>query len=308
MKTSISIVIIIPVLICSCREASKHDDRSQADNSRGDVSFAARHSGTEPRIRTLDQIPLDQLRVLLKGYSGDWRKQTDHAKGVPPPSIQKPYPEDAKLVDLTRPENIRVGSMPLAEVIDQRRSRRTYTDGFLSNEELSFLLWSTQGISRIVRNEEREITHHFRTVPSGGARHPFETYLVINMVEGISPGIYRYLAVEHKLLPTRKEEHLSQAIEDACYGQEHVGDAAAVFIWSAIPYRTEWRYGCIAHRMIAMEAGHVCQNLYLAAESIGGGACAILGYDQESLDKLIDVDGKDEFTIYLASVGKIDNE
>ena len=53
-----------------------------------------------------------------------------------------------------------------------------------------------------------------------------------------------------------------------------------------------------------MEAGHVCQNLYLAAESIGGGACAVSGYDQRSLDKLIDVDGKDQFTIYLAAVGK----
>lgn len=289
MKKPISIIIAILILVCSCKENTRNDKRTQAE-----------------RIRTLNEIPIEQLRVFLKGYAGDWRKDTDESKGIPAPSIQKPYPEDAKLIDLVRPENIKVGNMPLAKVINQRRSRRAYTDDSLSNEELSFLLWCTQGISKIVHDEKwGKIV--YRTVPSGGARHPFETYLIINRVEGIKPGIYRFLALEHKLLLIREEKDLPQVIVHICYGQKFVGEAAVIFIWSAIPSRTEWRYNYIAHRMIAMEAGHVCQNLYLATESIGGGACAILGYDQERLDKLIGVDGKDEFAIYMAAVGKIGN-
>ena len=289
MKTFTPVVLLMLGSVCSCTgDTTGNDEPPQVAD-----------------IRTLDQLSLAQSRVFLRGHSGDWRKDTDYSRGIPAPPIQKPYPEESQLVDLVRPENITIGDMPLARAIKQRRSRREYTDDPLSNEELSFLLWCTQGVSKLVRDENGKIAHHFRTVPSGGARHPFETYLVVNRVDGLTSGIYRFLAVEHKLLLIREDRGLPQNIRDACYGQEHAGQAAVVLVWTAIPYRTEWRYGHIAHRIIAMDAGHVCQNLYLAVESIGGGACAILGYDQARLDKLIDVDGKDEFTIYLATVGKV---
>ena len=64
------------------------------------------------------------------------------------------------------------------------------------------------------------------------------------------------------------------------------------------------RYVISAHKVIAIEAGHVCQNLYLACEAIGVGTCAIAAYGQERIDQLLRPDGQDEFTIYLASVGK----
>jgi nitroreductase len=66
----------------------------------------------------------------------------------------------------------------------------------------------------------------------------------------------------------------------------------------------EWRYDIAAHKVIAIDAGHVCQNLYLACEAIDAGTCAMAAYDQEEMDKLLRVDGQNEFTIYLASVGK----
>ena len=66
----------------------------------------------------------------------------------------------------------------------------------------------------------------------------------------------------------------------------------------------EWRYDIAAHKVIAIDAGHVCQNLYLACEAIDAGTCAMAAYDQEEMDKLLRVDGQNEFAIYLASVGK----
>jgi nitroreductase len=83
-----------------------------------------------------------------------------------------------------------------------------------------------------------------------------------------------------------------------------VQKSAVVFVWTTIPYRMEWRYSIVAHKMIAQESGHVCQNLYLASESIGAGACAIT-YDQTKVDGILGVDGKDEFAIYVAPVGKV---
>jgi len=77
------------------------------------------------------------------------------------------------------------------------------------------------------------------------------------------------------------------------------------YIWVAVPYRMEWRYGLAAHKVIALDAGHVCQNLYLACEAVNAGTCAIAAYDQEELDELLGLDGENEFAVYLAPVGKI---
>jgi SagB-type dehydrogenase family enzyme len=266
-------------------------------------------AGKTDSILTLDKMSMEQIHVFLKGFTGDWDDLvSDQEKGFPPPPIQKDYPKEAKLIDLVPVDEIKVGDVSLREMIGQRRSRRKYTDEYLSNEELSYLLWSTQGISRIVMGQGGRVRYHLRTVPSGGARHPFETYLLINRVDGIEPGIYRYIPVGHKLLFLRTGDGLVEEINEICMGQKFVGSSAVVFIWAAVPYRTEWRYTKVAHKDIAMEAGHICQNLYLAAESIGGGACAILGYDQTSIDEFVGVDGKDEFVIYLSPAGKIENE
>ena len=94
-------------------------------------------------------------------------------------------------------------------------------------------------------------------------------------------------------------------IKQACQGQAFCAKSAVVFVWATIPYRTEWRYSIMSHKDIAIEAGHVCQNLYLACEAIGSGTCGIAAYDQKLIDALIGVDGKDEFVVYLSPVGKV---
>jgi len=144
----------------------------------------------------------------------------------------------------------------------------------------------------------------FRTVPSGGARQPFETYLAVNFVEGLNPGIYRYLPFDHKLVLLKKDDKLTDKLIDCSYGQKFVGQCAVCFIWTAIPYRTEWRYTLQSEKTILIEAGHICQNLYLACESINAGTCAIAAYHQKKVDDLIGVDSLDELTVYLSPVGK----
>jgi SagB-type dehydrogenase family enzyme len=272
------------------------------------ISTPASGSGREKdSLMTLDEMSRDQIHVFLKGYMGDWDAiVSDQEKGVPPPPIQKEYPAGAELVELVPVDQLKVGDVSLRKMIGQRRSRRKFTGESLTNEELSYLLWSTQGISKISMRGDGRVSYHLRTVPSGGARHPYETYLLINRVEGIKPGIYRYIPVGHKLLPIRGGEGLAEEISEICYDQKFVGQGAVVFIWAAVPYRTEWRYSMVGYKDIAIEAGHICQNLYLAAESIGGGACAVLGYDQDSIDEFIGVDGRDEFTVYLAPAGKVE--
>ena len=253
------------------------------------------------KIKSYGEV-VREKREILKSSSIEHEKWEPHQrKGVPPPPLEKEYNRESVLAELAKSEATNLGDIPLAKAIKQRESRRKYTLGKMNLGELSFLLWATQGVKSV----DKDKVWTKRTVPSGGARHPFETYLIVNRVEGLEPGVYRYLPIEHKLLLVDNEKPLPSMISEACLGQTFVEEAAVVFVWTVIPYRTEWRYSVISYKGILVDVGHVCQNLYLACEAICAGTCAILAYDQKKMDSLIGVDGEDEFTIYLAPVGKI---
>jgi len=215
------------------------------------------------------------------------------------PPIQKPVPEDAELIGLPDPKNLDIDAS-LVKAISDRKSRRSFSNEPLKLEELSFLLWSTQGI-----REKLTSGHAYRVVPSAGCRHAFETYIAAFDVSELDEAIYRYLPLEHKLVKVKEYEDMEEKVTRAARGQRFVGNCAATFIWTTIPYRMEWRYDEASYKVIAIDAGHVCQNLYLACEAIESGTCAIAAYDQDLMDSLLKVDGEDEFTIYLAPVGKI---
>ena len=226
---------------------------------------------------------------------------TDQNQGIEPPPIEKPFSPDAVRIDLIRADSWEnIAGISLLEAIKNRKSHRAFLDRPLKLDELSFLLWATQGI-----RQQIDQGHAYRTVPSAGCRHALETYLCILKVEGLDPGIYRYLPQEHQLLFEGPEEGLAEKLVRAVFRQPYPGKAAVTFVWTAVPYRMEWRYGLAAHKVIALDAGHVGQNLYLACEAVGCGTCAIAAYDQEAMDRLLKVDGVDEFVIYLATVGKV---
>jgi SagB-type dehydrogenase family enzyme len=245
-------------------------------------------------------------RALLKADIWERRNSflSDQQKGLPCPPPQSTYPSDARLIDLPDAATFSVGKMPFLEAIGRRCSHRRFSDQPLALEELAFLLWSTQGVHDVVRGGLVVL----RTVPSAGARHAFETYLIVNLVSGLEPGLYRYLSLQHKLCFLYSDPQLADRVSDGSYGQRFVGAAPVVFVWTAVPYRMEWRYGALSPKLIALDAGHVCENLYLAAESIGAGACAIAAYHQSAMDSILGVDGEEEFTVYMAPVGKVAQE
>lgn len=251
----------------------------------------------------MQQSSIEQNRYLLKDSV---RKEvdfsrTDQSLGVPPPPIEKPYSANAERIDLLPPGKFQaLPNVDLLFAIANRQSHRQFSEAPLTPQELSFLLWATQGVQ-----EQLGAGRARRTVPSAGARHALETYVCVLNVEGLDTGFYRYLPLEHQLLVEHRDEDAAEKVSRAALQQNWMSDAAAVFIWSAIPYRMEWRYGLAAHKGILLDAGHVCQNLYLACEAISAGACAVGAYDQELIDELLRIDGKDEFVIYLAAVGKV---
>jgi SagB-type dehydrogenase family enzyme len=225
--------------------------------------------------------------------------QTDQKRGLAAPPLEKPVNSDHPPIRLIPPEQFQVGRIPLIQAIGERRSRRIYTQEFFTLEELAFLLWATQYIQKTINQGIASL----RCVPSGGARHPFETYLAIQRVQNLAPGLYRYTAREHQLVLLQSEDNLGDKLAIAC--ADFAARSALTFAWTAIPYRTAWRYGPLAAKLIAQDSGHVCQNLYLACQAIQAGTCAVDSYNQRAMDALLGVDGVNEFTIYCAPVGKV---
>jgi SagB-type dehydrogenase family enzyme len=237
----------------------------------------------------------DSVRLTIDFY------QTDQAKRIMPPSIEKPFNKNSPKINLVPAGKWKnISPVELTSAINNRRSHRAFKPDPLNLEELSYLLWATQGIQRVVDKGTA-----YRTVPSAGCRHTFETYLCLLNVSGLKRGMYRYLPIEHQLVCEYEEKNLADNLIEAALGQPFFGKTAVTFIWTTIPYRMEWRYDIAAHKVIAIDAGHVCQNLYLACEAIKAGTCAVAAYNQTLMDQLLRIDGKDEFTIYMAPVGKV---
>jgi len=226
---------------------------------------------------------------------------TDQSRGIKPPPAEKPCNPEDRRISLIKPGDWKsIPEVSVKAAIVQRKSRRSYTIDTIKLEELSFLLWATQGL-----RGKKSAVRNYRTVPSAGCRHALETYIAAFRVEGISKAIYRYLPMSHQLVELVKHENLEGLLIKAVLGQSFAGKSALTFIWSTVPARMEWRYGRASYKVIALDAGHVCQNLYLACEAIGAGTCAIAAYDQEFADSILGIDGVEEFTIYMAPVGKV---
>ncbi|MFW6022416.1 MAG: SagB/ThcOx family dehydrogenase [Halanaerobiaceae bacterium] len=225
--------------------------------------------------------------------------KSEQDKGIEQPGLQKELDGGKETIDLPQPSDIKIGNYDLRKAFEERRSLRSYADTPLSLEELSFLLWVSQGVKKEVKGKAT-----FRNVPSAGARHAFETYILINRVEGLEKGIYYFNALEHKLIPYKISETIDNQVVKGCFNQAFIKESAVTFIWTAVKDRMNWRYGERGYRYLHLDAGHVCQNIYLAAEAIDSGVCAIAAYSDDDINDLLEVDGEEQFAIYLASLGK----
>ena len=246
---------------------------------------------------------MKENRKFLKFFNmEDYEKavpKSDEQKKVPNIPFQKSFPDDTEFIDLVSPDDFTIGQTPFIELVNERKSRRSFTDDYINLDELSFLLWCTQGVKKVLKYGV------MRTVPSSGAKSPFETYLVINRVEDLKPGLYRYISFSHKLFFVKTIDDSEKIMGDLSYKQKFVGEAAVIFCWATVPYRTEWRYSILSHKFIAIDLGIVCQNLYMACEALKLGTVAIGYYEQEKIDNLFELDGEDEFIVLIAPVGKI---
>lgn len=190
-----------------------------------------------------------------------------------------------------------IDKISLTESIKNRRSTRKYSKHPLSFEEVSYLLYETSRVD-FVKNESAV----FRTIPTGGATNAMETYVYVNNLEGIKQGLYHYAQNKHELTLIEETKTLKERVNSAMLRQ--LREASIVVFFTAVPYRSEYKYAHTAHKMIMIEAGHAAQNLSLSCEAINSGAVCIAAYNQELCDNLLQIDGEEEFTTYVVALGK----
>ena len=236
------------------------------------------------KIGDLFQKETKYSRGKLSGRPLLWHKK---------PKTFKHYP-DAPRIELEVPAT--EGGAPLWTTIAKRRSIRNFENRSLSKQHISQLLWATQGITK------REMDFEFRACPSAGALYPVETYLVLNDVAEIEPGIYHYAVRSHNLEQLKKGNFRIK-IAQAALDQDMAYAANAVFVWTGFFERAKWKYDQRAYRYVYLDAGHIAQNLALAAVALDLGTCQIAALYDEEVNSLLGIDGKEESILYMSVVG-----
>ena len=198
-------------------------------------------------------------------------------------------------IDLPEPA---LKGLGLEEAIAARRSVRSYSEDSLSMAELSQILFAAQGITG------RRGDFGLRAAPSAGGTYPIEVYAFANRIEGLAPGIYRYLPEGHSIEIVKAGPH-GKSLAGVCLGQSMPEEAALSLVLTAVPERTTSRYGERGIRYVHMEAGHISQNICLECASLGLGAVPIGAFDDNQLDRLIGIDGEEEISLYVNSIGRI---
>jgi SagB-type dehydrogenase family enzyme len=211
------------------------------------------------------------------------------------PEAFKEYPGAART-------SVKLEALPegsLWEALAARRSRRTFSGAAIGRETLAQLIFAAQGATA------RGGGLVLRTAPSAGALFPIETYLVVNHVTDIAPGLYHY-EVRRAELELMRAGAIGPELAGATLGQDMVARAAVTFIFSAIPDRSSYKYAQRAYRYLYLDAGHIGQNLYLAAEALGLGCCAIGAFLDDEVNALLNLDPRSETVIYLAAIGPVE--
>jgi len=224
------------------------------------------------------------IRNASLGGNLNWEKK---------PEIYKSYPS-CKTVKL--PSQPREAALLFSKVLQERKSVRDFSAQPLSKLDLAFLLWASTGVQR------REHGYDFRTAPSAGALYPIETYLAVNNVEDVEAGVYHYNIKDHSLEEIESGNFGAQ-LAHAALDQRMCATAPVVFIWTGIFNRSKWKYAQRAYRYVYLDAGHVAENLALAAVSINCGSCQVGAFFDDEVNSVIGVDGVEESTIYLSVVG-----
>lgn len=236
-------------------------------------SFAGRDTGG---VRLLESTP----QLQLSAVRGVKRHPQRAAVALPPP---------------------RLPDVSLAQAVERRESRRTFADRPLPVAQLATVLHTAYGVTHATRLPGNRNGQPLRAVPSGGALYPLELYLLVQRVEGLERGLYHYDPWRHALecLPPGADH----AVGDLTAYPELLEPSAALLVVTAVFWRTRFKYALRGYRFALLEAGHLGQNVALAATALELAALPVGGVYDRRIEEVIGVDGVNESLVYVFALG-----
>jgi SagB-type dehydrogenase family enzyme len=165
--------------------------------------------------------------------------------------------------------------LTVAEAIQQRRTIRRFAQKPLSQEQVGQLLWAAYGITD---------ARGLRSAPSAGALYPLDVYLVVGerQVRDLAAGVYHYRPESHALAARGRGDR-RPAVARSCLHQQWLAEAPILLIITGEYRRCQVKYGQRGVRYTLLEAGHVGQNIFLQAESLGLGAGIVGAFEDDGL-------------------------
>jgi SagB-type dehydrogenase family enzyme len=214
------------------------------------------------------------------------------------PILQALFEQPYKVYSLMDQEELpkKPPQTELERCILARRSERNYTGEPITREELSRLLYYSYGLTGPGR---------YRTVASGGALYPLEIYFFALNVEGLEKGIYHYNIEQHCLDAIERRDRVKELKECVYFDTIDVDRTAVVVVITAVFQRVTMKYLDRGYRLILIEAGEVTQNMSLLAQSMGLGSCALGGFQDDNLSRLLGVNGVDEAPLVPLTFGRL---
>ena len=227
---------------------------------------------------------LEGEAVLRLATDGNYRRYPD----VPRMAVRSDVPERLRAFHtLTR----------------SRRSTRDYRGASVSRADFEALLHTACGVTGSLEAAGRHMP--LRAYPSSGALYAVEIYPVVFRVEGLAPAVFHYRALENVLEVVRPGINPSVIVRAALpVEREMVGGAAALVCLTGCFPRHERKYGEGGYRMLVAEAGHISQNLILAATALGLSARPFGGVFDDLVNQDLGLDGIDEQFLLAVLVGK----
>ena len=241
-----------------------------------------------------DQIAPEQTQVLSETPTSAEAPASEINTGILPAVANSPSV-------FVLPSPVTDGSMSVEEAIASRRSRRDFMDRAISLEQLSQILWAAYGITYPIPDAHPGLRGGLRTTPSAGATFPLEVYVVVGNVEGLEPGVYKYVSEEHKLVRVI-EGDIRNELSTAAFGQRMVREAPASVFYSAVFNRITGRYGERGILYAYIELGHSAQNVYLQVEALGLGTVAIGAFIDEMVGQILNLPDY-EVPLYIMPIG-----
>ena len=252
---------------------------------------------------TLKKIAVEDKKDISEMFYEKTKIETFPQKNIPsedwPELWKRIFTKDySRLQKIELPKNIPLLKIPLSKVLLERRSQRNFSGKSTNVTRVGTLLFYSSGI--IPGTKHWNSTRRF--YPSAGARYPLEVYLSASNVKGLKNGLYHYNVRGHLLDVLWQRQDLNKTISRLT-NQDWVRKSNVIILITSVFQRTQTKYGNRGLRHIFLESGHLAQNIYLIATALGLKVCAIGGFVDDRINKIIDIDGKGEGILYILAMG-----